>query len=103
MNTNDNPDSTAPLPDPQGSNFEDYVRNALATIIARLINVENSVQQLSSDMHQLSRHQNDCYVDLRRRFATLDEKVDAHLQEGIILKRDVQKLREKIDPDYTAR
>lgn len=96
MNTNDNPDSTAPLPDPQRSNFEDYVRNALATIIARLINVENSVQQLSRDQHER-------YVDLRRRFTSLDEKVDAHLQEGIILKRDVQKLREKIDPDYTAR
>lgn len=71
MNTNDHPDSTAPLPDPQGG-FEAYMRQAMAALIARLINVENTVNQFSRDVQQLSQDQRDHYVDLRLRVVTLD-------------------------------
>lgn len=102
MNTNDNPDATAPLPDPQGD-FETYMRHAMAAVITRLINVENTVNQLSREVQQLSQDQRDRYVDLRLRVVTLDEKIDAHLREGMMLKRDVQKLQDKVDPTYSAR
>jgi len=87
MNTNDNPDSTAPLPGSQVGDFEAFVRNTLSLIITRLdriesqnANLKNDVDQLNKSVDQLNRDQHDRYVDLRMRLSTLDEKIDAHLR-----------------------
>lgn len=109
MNVNDNPDSTAPLPSPPSGDFETYVRDAFFALNTRLdrieryeINLQMNVDQLSRDVSQLNRDQHDRYIDLRMRLSTLDEKIDAHLREVIILKRDLRGLQEKVDPTYSA-
>ncbi len=109
MSTNDNPDSTAPLPGAQDDNFEAFMRNTMSLIITRLdrigsqnTNLKLDVDQLKTIVEQLSRDQHDRYVDLRLRLTTLDEKIDAHLREVVILKRDLRKLQEKVDPTYSA-
>jgi hypothetical protein len=109
MNSNDNPDSTAPLPSNQGGNFEVFVRDTLSLIVTRLdrIDIQNTnlkmdVDQLNKSVDQLNRDQHDRYVDLRLRLTTMDEKLDAHLREVVILKRDLRKLQDKVDPTYSA-
>ncbi len=109
MNANDNSDSTAPLPDHQGDNFEAFVRNILSLIIARLDRIESQnanlitdIDQLKKSVDQLNRDQHDRYVDLHLRLTTVDEKIDAHIREVVILKRDLQKLQGKVDPTYSA-
>lgn len=123
MNTNDNFDSTAPLPNSQYGDFETFVRHTLTLILTRLTQVETTVAQtnvtvaqlsatvaqlsatvaqLSTNLAQLTRDQHDRYVDLRMRLTTVDEKLDAHLREVVILKRDLRKLQDKVDPTYSA-
>jgi len=102
MNTNDNPDSTAPLPRSQAGDFEAFVRNALSLIIARLDRIESQKPDLKISIEQLNRDEHDRYLDLRLRLTTLDEKIDAHLREVVILKRDLRKLQEKVDPTWSA-
>ncbi|MGH9848617.1 MAG: hypothetical protein ACREBD_02045 [Blastocatellia bacterium] len=109
MNTNDSPDSTAPLPGSQAGDFEAFMRNTMSLIITRLDRIESQnanlkidVDQLNKSVDQLNRDQHDRYVDLRLRLSTLDEKIDAHLREVVILKRDLRKLQEKVDPNWSA-
>lgn len=102
MNAHDNPDTTAPLPDPQEENFEAFVRSALAYLMTTVNQLGRDLNQLSRDQHQLGVDQRDRYVDLRLRLSAMDEKIDAYLRESVILKRDLQKLQDKVDPHYSA-
>ena len=85
MNANDNPDSIAPLPSHQDGDFETFVRNTLSLIITRLDRIETQNSNLKTTVDQLSLDEHDRYVDLRLRLTTLDEKIDAHLREVVIL------------------
>jgi len=102
MNINDNPDSTAPLPDSQVGDFEAFMRNTMSLVLTRLDRLESQNNDLKISVDQLSRDQHDRYVDLRLRLSTLDEKIDAHLREVVILKRDLRKLQEKVDPTWSG-
>ena len=102
MNSNNNPDSTAPLPNPQAGDFETFVRDALSRIEIQNTNLRMNVDQINKSVDQLNRDQHDRYVDLRLRLTTMDEKLDAHLREVVIVKRDLRKLQDKVDPTYSA-
>jgi hypothetical protein len=84
MNTNDNPDSTAPLLGSQAGDFETFMRSTVSLIITKLDRIESQKPDLKINLEQLNRDEHDRYVDLRMRLIALDEKMDAHLREVVI-------------------